>query len=32
MVAQVDEQQVTVVALAMDPAGKADGRADVGIA
>jgi hypothetical protein len=30
MVAQVDEQQVAVVALAMDPAGKPHPRADVG--
>ena len=32
VVAQVDEQQVPVVALAMDPAGQANGLADVGFA
>ena len=32
MIAQVDEQHAAVVALAVDPAGKADGLADVGSA
>ena len=32
MVAQVDEQEAAMVAHAMDPAGKADGGADVGLA
>jgi hypothetical protein len=32
MIAQVDEQQVAVVAPAVNPARKADGRADVGSA
>jgi hypothetical protein len=31
VVAQVDEQQAAVVAYAMDPAGKADGLADIGL-
>jgi hypothetical protein len=30
MVAQVDEQDSAMVALAVDPAGQPDGRADVG--
>ena len=30
MVAQVDKQQIAVIALAMDPAGQADGLADAG--
>jgi hypothetical protein len=29
MVAQIDEQEIAVVALAVDPAGKADGLADM---
>ena len=32
MVAQVDEQQLAVIALAVDPAGQADGFADVAFA
>jgi hypothetical protein len=30
MVAQVDEQDSAMVALAVNPAGQADGRADIG--
>ncbi len=32
MIAQIDEQDAAVIALAVDPAGQADGRADVGSA
>ena len=32
MIAQIDEEQVTVVALAVNPSGQADSFADVGSA
>jgi hypothetical protein len=31
MVAQIDEQQIAMVALAMDPTGQASGRASVSL-